>query len=233
MTDQVMHGVMNEGTQQEWGLSFVYGSLDSMKQRSLWSTLSCIAESNIPRWCVCGDFNATLRDDERMSIGSQGVHADNYFRRWVSEYGLSDLEFSGPKFTWSRYHSPLLLRLLGDREARRCERPFQFFAPWVVTKILVTWLRLKSVWVPSRSWEENVGSFVNSVRCWNREVLGDINRKKSHLLRCMDGINKKLERDPTNDDLEDRKGHLWVQLEEIFVQEEIINVVATVTVQLV
>lgn len=67
---------------------------------------------------------------------------------------------------------------------------------------------VRSVWVPSRSWEENVGSFVNSVRCWKREVFEDINRNKSHLLRCMDDINKKLERDPTNDDLEDRKVHL-------------------------
>lgn len=102
---QVLHGIVNEGKQNEWVLSVVYGSPDHNRRRALWTELSSFASNITKGWCVCGDFNATLKDDERISVASRPSRADKWFQNWVQQQDMNELDFNGPKHTWSRGRS--------------------------------------------------------------------------------------------------------------------------------
>ncbi|KAK8669449.1 hypothetical protein V6N13_106880 [Hibiscus sabdariffa] len=66
----------------------------------LWLCCLLVASINQP-WLLFGDFNATLSIDDRMScaLSTKPCHL---FRKFLFDYGLRDMGFSGPNFTWHR-----------------------------------------------------------------------------------------------------------------------------------
>lgn len=94
---QVLHGVFNRGKANEWCLSVVHGHPNHVHRRLLWQQLRSIQETGVHRWCVCGDFNATLREDERASTACLRQGPDKFFSRWVQESGFEDSRTSGTK----------------------------------------------------------------------------------------------------------------------------------------
>lgn len=55
-------------------------------------------------WLCTGDFNEILRHDEKEGGCGRPNGQINAFREVVEECGLSELGFSGSKFTWANYH---------------------------------------------------------------------------------------------------------------------------------
>lgn len=100
--DQVVHGVFNAGLVNEWGMSIVYGSPNIQKRRVLWEMLGRVRGLGIQRWCYCGDFNATLYYDDRLSRSNKSLPPDRWFKDWVSSSYLKEMVTSGPKYTWGR-----------------------------------------------------------------------------------------------------------------------------------
>lgn len=100
--EQVLHGVFNMGTPDEWELSIVYGNPNLQKRRVLWDKLGEIHKFNISRWCFCGDFNATLHHGDRISRARSTLPPDKGFKEWVYSHYLKELHASGPQFTWGR-----------------------------------------------------------------------------------------------------------------------------------
>ena len=82
----------------------VYAPCDSSRQQALWNVLSsrieALANQNV---CVCGDFNAIRRVEERRSVSSVFNQAgtDN-FNGFIANTCLVDLPLRGRSFTWYR-----------------------------------------------------------------------------------------------------------------------------------
>jgi hypothetical protein len=79
----------------------VYAPCESGAKQRLWDSVSARLQvlSGL-RVCVCGDFNAIRRIDERRST-SNGQHSSYHlaFNRFVDENFLVDLPLCGRKFT--------------------------------------------------------------------------------------------------------------------------------------
>lgn len=48
-------------------------------------------------WILIGDFNSTLKNEERSTEGGASMR----FINWIQEKRLIDLGFVGPRFTWN------------------------------------------------------------------------------------------------------------------------------------
>ncbi|KAK8605086.1 hypothetical protein V6N13_082543 [Hibiscus sabdariffa] len=79
--------------------TLIYASPNASKIRCLWSHLGLLA-ANINQPCLLsGDFNATLSTDDRMGC-APSTKPCPLFRKFLFDYGLRDMGFSGPNFTW-------------------------------------------------------------------------------------------------------------------------------------
>lgn len=81
-------------------ISFIYASPYIDIRSVLWSNLKSIAASISVPWLVGGDFNDYLTADEKWGGNPACNHRMTFFRNAINECGLSDLGYSGPKFTW-------------------------------------------------------------------------------------------------------------------------------------
>ncbi|KAI9124663.1 hypothetical protein K1719_004585 [Acacia pycnantha] len=69
-------------------------------KEELWYDLQKLANSPMTPWAVIGDYNDILSADERTGGASVNFSRINLFRERVQGCQLTDLGFSGPKFTW-------------------------------------------------------------------------------------------------------------------------------------
>ncbi|RYR27988.1 hypothetical protein Ahy_B01g052070 isoform D [Arachis hypogaea] len=213
-------------------LTAIYGSPQRSLRKQLWMDLEILSESmNLP-WWVIGDFNAYLHDFERKGGSiSQNNSACRDFQNCVSNCGLLNLGYSGWPYTWKR--GSLFERL--DRGLSNME--WQMCFPDVGIKHLSMLksdhspllLQFSHLARPNRrrrpkfenSWNNCMNDFQNSLRIWNSNVFGDINKKKSRILRRQQGITNNIS-NGYNRFLEDLQGRLWAEYEETLAQEELL-----------
>ncbi|KAF7829553.1 ribonuclease H [Senna tora] len=216
--DQFIHFKVMEGS-HIWFLTVVYGSSRVAQRRELWNCLNILGASISDPWCIVGDFNAFLFGSEKTGGSSQGSRPDRHFLNMVDSNSLVDLGYSGPGFTWKRSdHSPILLRLHGDSGlGTEKNRPFRFLASWLLHDDFQNVVR--NSW--QGDWYWSLNCFQDKVKIWNREVFGNIFRKKDQLLRRLQGIHNKLCLGPSIF-LSNLQEELWVEYENVLMQEEIL-----------
>ena len=120
---------------------------------------------------------------------------------------------------FSHDHCPLLIKTDRGGERKGESRDFRFFAPWVTHDEFNNFV--KSSWAMTRSWDENVHCFVENVKEWNKEVFGDLNKKKKRLLRRLDILDRRLGMSRNKREIENEIYGVWRHLEEVLGQEEI------------
>jgi hypothetical protein len=52
---------------QQWRFTNLYGYLEIDRRRDSWDMLRTLAQDNNLRWCILGDFNDILSNDEKIS----------------------------------------------------------------------------------------------------------------------------------------------------------------------
>ncbi|KAK8697999.1 hypothetical protein V6N13_114131 [Hibiscus sabdariffa] len=77
----------------------VYASPSSSGRKLLWSHLRRLAASIRSPWVIFGDFNVTVNIDDRKGCLQTPCKA---FQHLLFDYGLRDIGYQGPEFTWSR-----------------------------------------------------------------------------------------------------------------------------------
>ncbi|KAL1310123.1 uncharacterized protein [Arachis hypogaea] len=116
-------------------------------------------------------------------------------------------------------HSPLLLQFSHPAPPNRRRRPFHFLAGWLSHPDFKNLVQRS--WKFEDSWNNCMNDFQNSLRIWNSNVFGDINKKKSRILRRLQGITNNIS-NGYNRFLEDLQGRLWAEYEETLAQEELL-----------
>ncbi|KAF5450043.1 hypothetical protein F2P56_030424, partial [Juglans regia] len=93
----------NQGRHQ-WLFTGFYGHPEASKRQEAWNVLKSIKPDGNKGWCVMGDFNEILTNDEKEGGRPRGEILMKNFRNALEEGGLSDLGWKGDKFTWSNRH---------------------------------------------------------------------------------------------------------------------------------
>ncbi|XP_054778261.1 uncharacterized protein LOC129286293 [Prosopis cineraria] len=168
---------------------------------------TCTEAHGVQKCCISGDFNATLHKEDCMSLPTTQSHVNHYFKQWADASGVSDLGFQGLKYAWS--------------SGRSCSRNDRLlvnarWSEYFPAASVIHLLRIKSDHCPiflklcnEDQWD------------WNKYVFGDINRRKAVLMSKLEGINRQLSVSTNIECLEKEHADLWIKLEMILVQEEI------------
>lgn len=93
-----VHGILDNN---HLYVSFVYGSPDRNKRKSLWTTLKNAIPLDSSPCLFMGDFNVILSADEKKSSFGTGKRC-KYFGDFVDSCQLHDLGFTGPSYIWHR-----------------------------------------------------------------------------------------------------------------------------------
>lgn len=171
----------------------------------------------------------------------------NTFAGCILDCNLLDLGFSGPPFTWksgqllerldrvlcnpawqnlfpetSITHLPLPtsdhcgLWLRPIRSDRR-QGYFKFLGPWLDHPTFKT--EVANSWHSTDSWCTNLIRTTYNLSLWNKEVFGNIFRRKHRILKRLEGINRVLMKNSI-ERLLILKDQLWLEYQSIVKYEE-------------
>ncbi|MCH84659.1 endonuclease/exonuclease/phosphatase family protein, partial [Trifolium medium] len=87
-------------TLPRWRFTGFYGYPDTERRRDSWDLLRTLAQDNSLPWCIMGDFNDLLSNDEKRSKVDHPPWRIRGFRDAVQDSNLVDLPIIGYPFTW-------------------------------------------------------------------------------------------------------------------------------------
>ena len=105
--------IVNDGQEDSWRFTGIYGFLDSRRKVETWHLLCELNNKyNIP-WVCAGDFNKILKGHEKLGGSPRREVEMDTFRAVVDELGFVAFGYIGKKFTWrgKRGESMILERL--------------------------------------------------------------------------------------------------------------------------
>lgn len=142
-----------------------------------------------------------------------GVFCNAHARLKWQEASVTDLPFLASD------HTPLFVQLSLVQTGDPRRRPFHFEAAWLLHEsfkdlLMNSWNDL--VFTP-----QNLHNLREKLRRWNRDVFGDVNRRKEDLMKEIKNIKDLLELQQT-DDLLSREEILIKELDVVMEQEELI-----------
>ncbi|XP_060178025.1 uncharacterized protein LOC132607961 [Lycium barbarum] len=88
------------GNQKDMLVSLVYAKCTQAERLELWDSLEDLSTSVDIPWMIGGDFNAITSVDEKFGGLPVTINEIQDFRGCIQNCGISDLGFSGSKFTW-------------------------------------------------------------------------------------------------------------------------------------
>ncbi|KAL9691065.1 hypothetical protein QQ045_011482 [Rhodiola kirilowii] len=147
--------------------SFVYASVDNTIRQQLWDELSEVAtQSDDLPWLIGGDFNTILFLSEKMGRRKKRGKDIRDFSEFLTKAGVSDVGFTGNRFTWPNNQE-------GANQV--WERLDRCLANGVSLVVFPN-LELKRLH--------------GTLRRWNWETFGDVNRKVKELSNKVDLMEK-------------------------------------------
>lgn len=198
---------------------------------------------------MIGDFNTVLHAHEKEGGGVFNQRAAQNFSQCIFDCNVIDFGFKGPLFTWrSGAFRERLDRALGNAQWQSLfPNSSVVNIPLLSSDHCGVWLRpegephshdhgyfkflgsclehddfpaqVKNVWRNSDPWPINISRLTNCLIHWNREVYGNIFKRKRRLLGRLEGIDQSLLAGP-NERLTHLKKDLWSQYNALLDQEE-------------
>ncbi|KAK8663698.1 hypothetical protein V6N13_083505 [Hibiscus sabdariffa] len=202
-------------------VTLVYASPSVSKRKILWPHLRSLASSIREQWLLMGDFNATLDASERKG-GADAVRSSWDFQSFLFDYGLRDMGYQGPDFTWSCGATLARLdRMLCNNywdesfpeaavshlfRIRSDHRPLLLtvgpshgpYSAWQF-RYFSGWhshadfhRMVQDNWKSMPSLSESIKAFTAAVEVWNTSVFGYISAKKRSVIARLRGAQRAL-----------------------------------------
>ncbi|KAK8503043.1 hypothetical protein V6N11_047355 [Hibiscus sabdariffa] len=117
-SDQFVNAmVYGPSVSKEVQLTVIYTSPSYAFHKHIWSKIGQVKPSLDVSCVIGGDFKAILSDEERVGGSIHTTRGSRLFRDFIFSYGLIDLGFKGPPFTWTRgnLHERLDCCLVNDQ----------------------------------------------------------------------------------------------------------------------
>ncbi|KAF5477099.1 hypothetical protein F2P56_003775 [Juglans regia] len=199
-----------------WALASVYGPNKDRDRNLLWDEVSGLYFVWDLPWCICGDFNIVRFPSEREGLSSM-ITAMEVFSQLIFDLELLDLPLVGGEYTWSNSRGGSRLdRFLvsSSWEAhypKLCQKRFPRVGSDHFPIILECggihegkrYFKFENMWL-------EVEGFVD-------KVFGNVELQKKALWEEL----QSLEVDGDNDESLSRKNEVKIELERVFLREEI------------
>jgi exonuclease III len=85
-----------------WRFTGFYGIPDGERRRESWDLLRTLSQDNSLLWCVMGDFNDILSNEDKRGRVDHPSWRIQGFREAVQDSGLIDMPLHGYSYTWLR-----------------------------------------------------------------------------------------------------------------------------------
>jgi hypothetical protein len=92
--------VVKDKEKEEWRLTCYYGYPERERRRQAWDLWRELRDMSDLPWCVLGDFNDLLSQQDKKGIHPHPNWLCNGFRSAVSDYDLTDIQLKGYPYTW-------------------------------------------------------------------------------------------------------------------------------------
>ncbi|XP_074373955.1 uncharacterized protein LOC141714329 [Apium graveolens] len=164
----------------EWRLMGFYGYPERERRQESWSFFRTLASVSTLSWCVLGDFNDLMHDDEKKGRDKHPQNLLDGFRNTIEDCSLIEVDLKGGDFTWEKskgtenwvrekldmcfansewwskfplYTLTVFHTIVSDHEPIKLEL--------VNTKIPKTqfWFRFENTWIKESSFHSEVPSF--------------------------------------------------------------------------
>jgi hypothetical protein len=97
--------IRNEDGSPSWKFTGFYGNPNPVKCSESWDLLRVLKNFQPSAWLCAGDFNEILEQAEKDGAALRRNSQINNFRMALEDCDLSDLGFSGPRYTWCNNRS--------------------------------------------------------------------------------------------------------------------------------
>jgi hypothetical protein len=92
--------IVEEGGKGEWRLTCYYGYPERGMRREAWDLLRELRDMSGLPWCVVGDFNDLLSQEDKRGTRPHPNWLCNGFRNAVGDCDLTDIHLEGYPYTW-------------------------------------------------------------------------------------------------------------------------------------
>lgn len=99
--DQGIHAIIGPLNLDRWLLSGIYAQPRKPNKIRLFNKLRSVSASMELPWLVTGDFNEIGFAHEKQGGRVASVSRLLFFQQCMDAFGLQDLGFQGPNFTWT------------------------------------------------------------------------------------------------------------------------------------
>ncbi|KAK2388712.1 hypothetical protein QL285_062362 [Trifolium repens] len=108
--------IVEDTDKAEWRLTCYYGYPERERRRQAWDLLRNLRDMSELPWCILGDFNDLLSQEDKRGIHPHPNWLCNGFRSAVSDCDLTDIQLEGYPFTWTKSRgSPNIIEERLDR----------------------------------------------------------------------------------------------------------------------
>ncbi|XP_058724489.1 uncharacterized protein LOC131595962 [Vicia villosa] len=92
--------MVKEDNKEEWRLSCYYGFPERSRRKLAWDMIRDLRQMSSTPWCIIGDFNDLLSQDDKRGIHPHPNWLCLGFRKAISDCDLVDIPLEGYQFTW-------------------------------------------------------------------------------------------------------------------------------------
>lgn len=108
-TAQLMNVAILSNNRIEWLLTLVYASPKLLSRVSLYEYLESMKDHMTVPWLLLGDFNEVIRQEDKRGGREVRGHSVDRMRHMIEVCQLLEVDFTGPRFTWTNGQSGNLL----------------------------------------------------------------------------------------------------------------------------
>jgi endonuclease/exonuclease/phosphatase family metal-dependent hydrolase len=94
--------IVVEGGKGEWRLTCYYEYPERGRRREAWDLLRELRDMSVLPWCVVGDFNDLLSQEDKRGLHPHPNWLCNGFRSAVGDCDLTDIHLEGYPYTWAK-----------------------------------------------------------------------------------------------------------------------------------
>jgi hypothetical protein len=92
--------IVSDGDKGEWRLTCYYGYPERSRRRQAWDLLRELRDMSALPWCIIGDFNDLLSQEDKQGQNPHPNWLCEGFRSAVGDCDLTDIRLDGYPFTW-------------------------------------------------------------------------------------------------------------------------------------
>ncbi|XP_075108949.1 uncharacterized protein LOC142180776 [Nicotiana tabacum] len=87
-------------------ITTVYAKCTTSERRDLWDNIHNMNNTIDGPWCIGGDFNIIMDTIEKLGGNPHRAYRSLVFISTMESYGLMDIGFTGPRYTWCNNRRP-------------------------------------------------------------------------------------------------------------------------------